>query len=84
MPSPERRPALTKAPTNDHPLSPAGPVQATAPRPTPEQPPGAVMLSARVPPEVRDELKMHAVRSRQSIQEVVLAALRDYLSRNAL
>ncbi len=36
-----------------------------------------------VPAEVRDQLKMHAVRHRRTVQEVVLAALKDYLSQTA-
>ena len=78
MAVPERRPALVKAPVAEHPLSP---VPSVAPSTSP--PTTTVMLSARVPAEVRDQLKMHAVWHRRTVQEVVLAALKDYLSRTA-
>jgi hypothetical protein len=83
MAAPKRRPALVKAPTGAHPLAPArstGPAD-PAPAASPAQ---AVMLSARIPAELRDRLKVHAARSRPSVQEIVLAALEDYLARHPL
>jgi len=39
------------------------------------------MLSARVPADVRDRLKLHAVRSRRSVQEILLSAVEEYLDK---
>lgn len=84
-PTPERQPALTKAPTGEHPFSPAvasEPSRAVKAVPTPP-PGGTVMLSGRVPAALRDRLKLHAVQSHQSVQEVLLRAVEDYLARLA-
>jgi len=76
--TPERKPALSKAPVADHPLSPARSTNTSA---SSAPPAITVMLSARVPADVRDRLKLHAVRSRQSVQEILLSAVEEYLDK---
>lgn len=81
-PTPERQPALTKAPTGEHPFSPAMASESRTVKAVPTPPPGGtVMLSGRVPAALRDRLKLHAVQSHQSVQEVLLKAVEDYLAR---
>jgi len=93
VPSPQRRPALTKAPARDHPVAPpaqprprlngddsATTTAATGAGVVGEGPPGqTAMLSARVPAELRDLVKLHAVHHRTSVQAVVIAAMEHYL-----
>ena len=76
--TPERKPALSKAPVADHPLSPARSANTSA---SLKPPAVTVMLSARVPADVRDRLKLHAVRSRRSVQEILLSAVEEYLDK---
>jgi hypothetical protein len=54
---PAPRPALTRAPVRPHPLAPAGPAE---PPPTPAAEAATVMLSARIPVELRDEVRLYA------------------------
>ncbi len=97
MAPPERRPALSKATTKAHPIAPTGDAVVTdigASRPirTPEtvestsqaQPETeglTATLSARVPLELRDAVKIYAVRHRASVQEVVIEAMEQFLSK---
>jgi hypothetical protein len=97
MAPPERRPALSKATTKAHPIAPAGDAVVTeigASRPTltpeiveatSEAQPAAegltATLSARVPLELRDAVKIYAVRHRASVQEVVIEAMEQFLSK---
>ncbi len=76
--TPERKPALSKAPVAEHPLSPARSANTSA---SSVPPAVTVMLSARVPADVRDRLKLHAVRSRRSVQEILLSAVEEYLDK---
>ena len=97
MAPPERRPALSKATTKAHPIAPAGDaivteIGASRPMRTPEiveatsqaQPEAeglTATLSARVPLELRDAVKIYAVRHRASVQEVVIEAMEQFLSK---
>lgn len=116
MPTPERRPSLSKAPVKDHPLAPveAAPTPPPAPVQTaqgqakadPQPRPGArpwsdgsdrssgprpkpsdggegplATLSARVPIELRDQVKVYAAQHRLSVQEFVTAAVEAYLDK---
>lgn len=90
MPIPERRPALTKADTKAHPVAPR-PVASVVEEPaSPLEDVGAAlirpaatgttaMLSARVPAELRDEVKVYAARHRMSVQELLTEAVEQYL-----
>jgi hypothetical protein len=95
MPTPERRPALTKADTKAHPVAPPVPNAQSAtelPAPVPEMTARTdpqiasaldsgrtAMLSARVPIELRDEVKIYAARHRMTVQEILTAAVEQYL-----
>ena len=97
MAPPERRPALSKATTKAHPIAPAGAVVPEIETPsrsvqtpgTPEsisqvQPEAeglTATLSARVPLELRDAVKIYAVRHRASVQEVVIEAMEQFLAK---
>ena len=97
MAPPERRPALSKATTKAHPIAPAGDavvteIGASRPMRTPEiveatsqaQPEAeglTATLSARVPLELRDAVKIYAVRHRASVQEVVIEAMEQFLAK---
>lgn len=81
MASPQRRPALTKAQIKPHPVAPS-PRGRDQPRPTAipavlETP--AATLSARVPEELRDAVKLYAATHRESVQHIVTEAVRRYI-----
>ena len=116
MPTPERRPSLSKAPVKEHPLAPVDaalvPVPVPVPAPAPaawgettegsQSRPGArptdrpsgpqpkfreggegpfATLAARVPIELRDEVKVYAAQHRLTVQEFVIAAVEAYLDK---
>ena len=69
---PPRKPALRKAPGRSHPLAP--------PPTEPAQPKPAAMLCARVPVQLRDEVKIYAVVAGSSVQQIVREAVEHYLA----
>lgn len=92
MPPPDRRPAnLTKARTKDHPVAPPGQLPSDAQgvgtigqrnhRVAQDAKPAEAIatLSARVPTELRDRVKLYAVRQKMSVQALVEDAVRQYL-----
>jgi hypothetical protein len=81
MASPQRRPALTKAQIKPHPVAPSPPGKDQAPptgasvaTPTP-----TATLSARIPEELRDAVKLYAAAHRESVQHIVTEAVRRYI-----
>ena len=69
---PPHKPALRKAPGRSHPLAPE-PVAPAPPEP-------AAMLCARVPAQLRDEVKIYAVVAGSSVQQIVREAVEHYLA----
>ncbi len=93
MPSPARRPVLNKAATKAHPVVPSPESElanSTTATPqsgsglevsaTPDLEGSTAMLSARVPIEIRDAVKFHAVKHRTSVQAIVTSAVKEYLN----
>lgn len=89
---PDRRPAnLTKARSKEHPVAPPGQPGDDAQETRPAAQPNSrqardttarramATLSARVPIELRDRVKLYAVRQKTSVQALVEDAVRQYL-----
>lgn len=80
MAQPARRASLIKAPERAHPIAPVSAVQTPAePAPVPVAA-RMEMISARVPVELRRRLKRYQFDHDVTLQDVVTAALDDYMS----
>lgn len=62
---------------------PVKPAPTEARKPATPQPDDTVALSTRIRPALRRRLKAHAATSEISVQEIVEAALTDYLDRHS-
>jgi len=83
--TPKPRPALNRAPSRAHPLTPVpdspeatGPAAARTPTGQ-----GTVMLSVRATRELREQARIYAVREGISLQLLVEQALTEYLAGHA-
>lgn len=86
MAKPKSKPALTKAPRRSHPVAPEQTEQAAASASASGSPSGAstetqelVVFSARIPRELKRAVKATAAQRDQSVQELVVEALRRHL-----
>ena len=83
MARPTPQPALSKAPSREHPVAPAvspltQPPEAPAVSPPAER---LEMFSARINRSLRRRVKRYSADSDQSLQEIAEAALSEYLDR---
>lgn len=80
MAQPARRASLIKAPERAHPIAPVSAVQTSSETASVAAPARMEMISARVPVELRRRLKKYMFDHDATLQDVVTAALVDYMS----
>jgi predicted HicB family RNase H-like nuclease len=72
---PKPKPALTKAPTKQHPVAPVTPTESAAPSDRAQ----SRLFSTRLPDDLHWEVKRAAVEHHLSVQQLVTDALRAHL-----